>query len=614
MKKLGERGLSILKSAVADGSVRDEDSSGRVAALKLHSMNLLDRDPKDSGRWFPTASGRAHVAALDAEADTSPKTTEVVIALDKIDIADRLRGFDQVKVDALKPSIIEIGLQTKPTVTPVAGTDRFRLRAGLHRYMAMLQMGWISTTFAVSTMGDLDAELWEIDENLIRAELTPSDRAIFMHRRKEIYQIKHPETVNGVNQHTRVPKVLEPSNAPTPRFTKATATATGVSEERVRLDAQRGEKISDEALRLLQGTKHDKGVVLDRLKSMPSEEQVGYVRALLDGGKAGHAIGTKTATKDERREDLYETPIEAMHTLLALESFSRNVLEPSVGRAAILRPLEAAGYDVTIADLVDRGVTTEDGEYQGVGDFLLSVSQGGGPDIVTNPPYGIANAYAAHALREHKPQKMALLLNLNFLCGFEDPDRRYLMDENPPSRIYVFVRRLPMMHRDGWEGNKASSQMNTAWFVWERNEDGSYGSGYPQIIRVDWVNHEDAQALPPGEGGYAAPITFREEDEEDYTRTTPRKSIEERMDEERAQALFWIAERPTFDAIELRRGIAIRPLVADALIAEFSERSLISGSDGGRWAITAAGELVLSATAGALVGLSVLKALDEVAA
>ena len=68
---------------------------------------------------------------------------------------------------------------------------------------------------------------------------------------------------------------------------------------------------------------------------------------------------------------------------------------------------------------------------------------------------------------------MAALLNLNFMTGFDDPDRVFLMEACPPSRIYVFSRRLPMMHRDGWTGPTASSQMNTAWYVWERNDDGS---------------------------------------------------------------------------------------------------------------------------------------------
>jgi hypothetical protein len=42
-----------------------------------------------------------------------------------------------------------------------------------------------------------------------------------------------------------------------------------------------------------------------------------------------------------------------------------------------------------------------------------------------------------------------------------------------------------MMHRDGWDGPKAQSRMNTAWFVWERNELGDYGD-QTVIRRVDW--------------------------------------------------------------------------------------------------------------------------------
>lgn len=327
---------------------------------------------------------------------------------------------------------------------------------------------------------------------------------------------------------------------------------------------------------------------------------------------AGHAIGTKSATKDERGDDLYETPIEAMRTLLALESFALNVLEPSVGRGAILRPLEDAGYEVLIADLVDRGSVTQHGECQLVGDFLLSLAVGSGFDLVTNPPYGIANAYAAHALRVHKPGKMALLLNLNFMCGFDDPDRCFVMDECPPSRIYVFTRRLPMMHRHGWDGPEASSQMNTAWFIWERNDDGTYGCAHPHIIRVDWKKFQDAEALAPGVGGFISPLQFAEA-EEDLTRTTPRKTIDERIGEETARALIWIAEQDRFGAGELRRGIGVRPSVADALIAEFSSKGLIwAATDDDGWRISEAGVTALQATAAVL--LIGRDALDEVAA
>lgn len=325
--------------------------------------------------------------------------------------------------------------------------------------------------------------------------------------------------------------------------------------------------------------------------------------------EAGHAIGTKTATKEDRGDDLYETPIEAMRTLLALESFGLNVLEPSVGRGAILRPLEAAGYEVTISDLVDREISTQHGECQGVGDFLASIAIGGGWDIVTNPPYGVANAYAAHALREHKPRKMALLLNLNFLAGYEDDDRQFVMDENPPSRVYIFAHRLPMMHRDGWQGNKASSQMNTGWFVWERNDDGSYGDGYPRLIRVVYDNFENAEPLAPGEGGHVSPLTFREE-EEDFTRTTPRKTIEERVGEELARALVWMAEQDEFTVATMRQGVAVRPSVAVAIIDECAGKGLIEGD--GSYRITEAGMTALKATLSVILGGSQL--LDEVEA
>lgn len=209
------------------------------------------------------------------------------------------------------------------------------------------------------------------------------------------------------------------------------------------------------------------------------------------------AVGTDTATAGERGNNLYETPAEATRTLLALERFSTTVWEPACGRGAISRMLDAAGYDVELSDLVDYGTADRHGELQRVQDFLTTLPHPGNPDIATNPPYGqVLNAFVAHALKAHRPRKMALLLNLNFLCGFDDDDRNFAMDECPPARVYVFTRRLPMMHRDGWTGPEANSRMNTAWFVWELDEAGKYSS--PMIVRrVDWKDFESAEPLAP---------------------------------------------------------------------------------------------------------------------
>ncbi|WP_292477362.1 SAM-dependent methyltransferase [Mesorhizobium sp.] len=226
------------------------------------------------------------------------------------------------------------------------------------------------------------------------------------------------------------------------------------------------------------------------------------------------AVGTDTATAAERGNNLYETPPEAMRALLSLTRFGPKVWEPACGKGAISRMLENAGYEVELSDLVDYGTATKDGELQRVEDFLESAAQSEDakrPDIVTNPPYGTSlNAFVAHALRAHRPRRMALLLNLNFLCGFDDPDRNFAMDENPPAMIYVFTRRLPMMHRDGWTGPEASSRMNTAWFIWELRQqaDGSETyDGATELLRIDWKVFENATPVGPADDAAPERVT-----------------------------------------------------------------------------------------------------------
>jgi hypothetical protein len=45
----------------------------------------------------------------------------------------------------------------------------------------------------------------------------------------------------------------------------------------------------------------------------------------------------------------------------------------------------------------------------------------------------------------------------------------------------IFRKRLPMMHRAGWEGRKANSGMAFAWFTWNRNH-----TGPTTVDRISW--------------------------------------------------------------------------------------------------------------------------------
>lgn len=175
----------------------------------------------------------------------------------------------------------------------------------------------------------------------------------------------------------------------------------------------------------------------------------------------------------DRKDDLYETPEVATRALLGVEKLPEIVWEPACGPGAIVRVLRGAGHKVYATDLVDYGCPESESRV----DFLLEQSAptfiGG---IVTNPPFKLANQFAAHALL--LAPKVCMLLRLAFL---ESERRRSVLDAGSLARVHVFRNRLPMMHRDGWEGPKASSATPFAWFVWDRAH-----TGPTEMHRISW--------------------------------------------------------------------------------------------------------------------------------
>jgi len=112
-------------------------------------------------------------------------------------------------------------------------------------------LGWKEVPAFVLDMNDVDRGLWEIDENLIRAELTELERAEHIKQRKVLYLLKHPETKHGGdhgNQHTggkkRERQVANVGDLVTPVcFVKDTAVKTGMSEREVQRAVRRAEAI-----------------------------------------------------------------------------------------------------------------------------------------------------------------------------------------------------------------------------------------------------------------------------------------------------------------------------------------------------------------------------------
>lgn len=192
------------------------------------------------------------------------------LPIDQIFRRPDVRPLDEVVVAGLVESISSVGL-INPIRVRVSG-GRWEVIAGSHRLAACKRLGLADIECIVAEDDDIRAELAMIDENLCRAELSPSDRARQTARRKAIYLELHPETAEHVAGG--IAKNATADFAAAPSFTKATAAVTGAAERTVRLDAERGEKVIDEVLDMIRGTKLDTGTYLDKIKRLPPNEQV----------------------------------------------------------------------------------------------------------------------------------------------------------------------------------------------------------------------------------------------------------------------------------------------------------------------------------------------------
>jgi hypothetical protein len=191
---------------------------------------------------------------------------------------------------------------------------------------------------------------------------------------------------------------------------------------------------------------------------------------------AGLASGTgnKRAALNLRKDDLYESPPEAVTALLRVEALPQVIWEPACGPGVIARTLRAAGRQVYATDLVDYDSPDQD---EAGWDFLFEQQLPIGVQaIVTNPPFKNAGEFVAKAL--HLCPKVIMLLRLAFL---ESDRRTPILDNGHLARVHVFRKRLPMMHRAGWEGKHSNSGMAFAWFVWDREHVGP-----TQLHRVSW--------------------------------------------------------------------------------------------------------------------------------
>jgi ParB family chromosome partitioning protein len=242
----------------------------------------------------------------------------------KLVASDQPRPLITEAVDKLASSIRDIGLIQPITVRQRSimsgglAEQGFQVVAGHHRVAACRALGWTEIDAIVIEAGEhLQAELIEIDENLCRSELTNSQRAKAVKRRKEIWEALHPvrqrfdsvfDALGTVEEHMteaegreelEVEPVIPPqvfshggARPQSKSFAASTADASGMTKQAINRHLARAEALGDD-LDKVTGTSLDKGVELDALKAMTPEQRA----PLIERAQAGECVSARDTLK-----------------------------------------------------------------------------------------------------------------------------------------------------------------------------------------------------------------------------------------------------------------------------------------------------------------------------
>jgi hypothetical protein len=175
--------------------------------------------------------------------------------------------------------------------------------------------------------------------------------------------------------------------------------------------------------------------------------------------------------------DWYIEPIWCSARLFEVEKFEGGIWDPACGSGRIPQAAIDAGLEAVGTDLIARWQRTK------VQDFLQAGT--GAFNIVSNPPFGIAEAFVVHALQLAE-RKVAMLLPANWVQG--DKRSRWL-EATPLRRVWFLAPRPSMPPGAALAAGQKPGNGTTdyAWFVWLRGYDG-----HPE---VRWLRRDGQHSL-----------------------------------------------------------------------------------------------------------------------
>lgn len=140
-------------------------------------------------------------------------------------------------------------------------------------------------------------------------------------------------------------------------------------------------------------------------------------------------LGASNHVAEARAErDYYATDPASLESLLKVETFAHRIWEPACGEGHLSKCLKKYGYAVRESDIVDR-IGNE------VKDFLFFNQEKWDGDIITNPPYSVAQEFVEQDLScVNTGSKVAMFLRLLFCEGIS---RKHFFSIAPQYNICV---------------------------------------------------------------------------------------------------------------------------------------------------------------------------------
>jgi ParB family chromosome partitioning protein len=246
------------------------------------------------------------------------------LAIAAISVGSRLRQLREPIVRELMDSISMLGLREPISVSTGLGQREgggpevvtFALVVGRHRLEACRRLGRTEIEANILQLDEAECKLWEIDENLCRAELSQLERAEHLLKRKEIFEKRYPSAKAGIMRALGMNRALgrnvDDNNVANVSFTADTEKKTGLGQRKIQRALRRADGISTavrDRIRDRAGIANS-GVELDTLAALrPSEQNL--VIGAVEKGEAFSvreavrllALSPKNLTKTEAQEE-----------------------------------------------------------------------------------------------------------------------------------------------------------------------------------------------------------------------------------------------------------------------------------------------------------------------